>query len=66
MVPRSSRLILSVQILDDLKDVSRSVSLFGLESLQKFNVRVIIDGRLGVRFNEVYLYGVPLFDGGHS
>ena len=46
--------------------MSPSVYLFGIETLRKFHVKVIIDGRLGVRLDEVYLSGVPLVDGGRS
>ena len=65
VVPHSSRLLLSVQILEELEDVGTSVSPFGLETLRQFHVKFILDGRVGVRLDEVYLSGVPLFDGGH-
>ena len=65
VVPNDSRLLLSVQIVEELEDVSPSNSLFVLETLWQFHVKVILDGRVGVRLDEVYLSGVPLFDGGH-
>ena len=46
--------------------MSPSVSLFGLETLRKLHVKVILKGGLGVRLDEVYLSGVPLVDSGHG
>ena len=66
MVPHSSRLFLSVNTIEELEDVSPSLSLFGIETLRKLHVKAMIDGHLGVRLDEVYLSGVPLVDGGHS
>ena len=50
---------------EELEDVSPSVSPLGLETLWKFHAKVILDGRLGVRLDEVYLPGVTIVDGGH-
>ena len=66
MVPHSSCLLLSVQILEELEDVIPSVSLFSIEILRQFHVNVILDGRLGVRLDEVYLSEGPLVDCVHS
>ena len=54
MVTYSSHLLLSVHIIEELEDVSPSVSLFGLKHFWKFHVKVILDEHLGVRLDEVY------------
>ena len=66
VVPHSSSLVLCVNILDELWDMSPSVSIFGLEILRKFRVKVILDGFLCVQLDGFYLSGVPLVDGRHG
>ena len=63
MNPEPSHLFLTIEVIQELKDVSPPVKFLRLEVFRKLHIKIILDRRLWIRQHKINLSGVPLVDG---